>query len=80
MVDKASDTYYETICNNHNQVIFDLQQLRNSNNLTKEQKQLLLEAINTIKFCKKQGQHMENRMSKYRKAIEDLGFIRTGGR
>lgn len=68
--------FYSTICNNHNTVIHNLQQMKK---LTKspELRKLINETLEYVRYCKKQGQRMENRMREYKEAIEDLGFIRN---
>lgn len=83
---KKADKYYDTLCNNHNLVKHNLQQLKkiilsNKENIDREATRMLInETLDIVRYCKTQGQRMENRMSKYRRAIEDLGFIRQGGR
>lgn len=70
----------DTLCNNHNNIIDKLQKLKK---LYKND-QLIIDFCNELlkisRHCKKQGQHMENRMKKYRTAIETLGFVRIDGR
>lgn len=83
---KKADKYYDTLCNNHNLVKHNLQQLKkiilsNKENIDREATRMLInETLDVVRYCKTQGQRMENRMGKYRRAIEDLGFIRQGGR
>lgn len=67
--------FYETICNNHNQVLFLLSQIKKTGDLS-----LINEALEYVRYCKKQGQHMENRLKAYKNAILDLGFERVGGK
>lgn len=75
MAKKLKTKFYDTLCNNHNTIIFLLKQYKKTGDV---------ENINTCieiaRECKKQGQHMENRMKKYRTSIEKLGFVRVGGR
>ena len=67
--------FYETLCNNHNQVIFLLQQIKKTGDLS-----LINEALEYTRHCKKQGQRMENRLKAYRNSIENLGFQRIGSK
>ena len=63
---------FETICNNHNHVVFLLQQFKKTGDMW-----YVDQAIKLVRFCKKQGQRMENRMNKVRTAIESCGFKRV---
>ena len=63
---------FETICNNHNHVVFLLQQFKKTGDMW-----YVDQAIKLVRFCKKQGQRMENRMNKVRAAIESCGFKRV---
>lgn len=40
-------------------------------------KTLINETLEYSRYCKKQGQHLENRARNYRRAIEGLGFQRV---
>lgn len=62
---------FETLCNNHNHTVYLLQRYKKTGNI-----EYVNQAIKLIRYCKKQGQHMENRLRKYRYAIEELGFTR----
>ena len=62
---------FETICNNHNHVVFMLQQFKKTGDMW-----YIDQSIKLVRYCKKQGQHMENRMAKTRAAIESCGFKR----
>lgn len=65
--------FYETICNNHNQVIFLLKQIKKTGDLS-----LINEALEYVRHCKKQGQRMENRLRLYHDTISKcLGFTRN---
>jgi uncharacterized coiled-coil DUF342 family protein len=64
---------HKTLCNNHNELIFQLKQIKKRRQITSEE---INELMDLIRFCKKQGQVMENRMRDYRSAIEGLGFKR----
>lgn len=77
--------YHETLRSNHNDIIFKVQQLEKyleDNILILDQPWVRYIFDTTgdikaqVKHCKKQGQRMENRLRKYRRAIERLGFKR----
>jgi len=66
------------ICYNHNDIISLCEQLKlNMTNLTLDE---ILKHIDLIydraKCAKRQGIKMENRLKKYRTAIQRLGFVR----
>ena len=63
---------YETICNNHNEIVHLLQQFKKTSDIWN-----IDQAIKLTRHCKKQGQHLENRLNQYRFAIEQLGFKRV---
>lgn len=63
---------FETICNNHNHVIWMLQQYKKSGDTW-----YIDQSIKLIRYCKKQGQHLENRLRKYLDAVVGLGFKRV---
>lgn len=69
-----------TICTYHNFTIGNLKQLKNR--LSKQNPQdtiainIICDIIKDIRQAKKLGQRMENRLKKYRKAIELLGYER----
>ena len=75
MEDKKTK-FYATLCNNHNQIIHNLQEIKK---LTKDVqiREILNDTLDFSRYCKKLGQHMENRLKSYRNAIEDLGFQRV---
>jgi len=50
-----------------------LRRIRNKKSFTNDE---INEVLDIIYYAKKQGQKMENRMRKYRSAIESLGFQR----
>ena len=62
---------FETICNNHNHVVHLLQQYKKTRDIW-----YVDQAIKLVRHCKKQGQHMENRLKKYQTSIISLGFQR----
>lgn len=63
---------FETICNNHNHVVFMLQQFKKTGDSW-----YIDQSIKLVRHCKKQGQHMENRLKKYLDALLGLGFKRV---
>ena len=74
MVDKGREDVipFETICNNHNHVVWMLQQFKKSGDMW-----YIDQSIKLIRVCKRQGQHMENRLMKIKNAITSLGFQRV---
>ena len=62
---------FETICNNHNHVVFMLQQFKKTGDMW-----YIDQSIKLVKYCKKQGQSLENRLRKYLDSILNLGFKR----
>jgi hypothetical protein len=62
---------YETICNNHNQVMWMLKEFKKTGDMW-----YVDQSIKLVRYCKKQGQHMENHMKKTRETIEGLGYQR----
>lgn len=75
MEDKKTK-FYATLCNNHNQIIHNLQEIKK---LTKDAKirEILNDTLDFSRYCKKQGQRMENRLKSYKNAITELGFQRV---
>lgn len=63
---------FETICNNHLHTIWMLQQFKKTGDMW-----YVDQSIKLIRYCKKQGQHMETRMAKTRAAIESCGYKRV---
>ena len=63
---------FETICNNHLHTIWMLKQFKKTGDMW-----YIDQSIKLIRYCKKQGQHMESRMAKTRAAIESCGFKRV---
>ena len=63
---------FETLCNNHNEIVHLLQQFKKTGDSWN-----IDQAIKLTRHCKKQGQHLENRLRKYRNSIETLGFKRV---
>ena len=73
--------FRETLCNNHNDTIYDCTELIKEIKgleIASDSKNSIINRLKLIKnrskFCKKQGQRMENRLKLYRNSIEDLGF------
>ena len=75
MEDKKTK-FYATLCNNHNQIIHNLQEIKK---LTKDEKirEIINDTLDFSRYCKKQGQRMENRLKSYKNAITELGFQRV---
>lgn len=63
---------FETICNNHNHIIYMLKQFKKTGNIW-----YVDQSIRLIRYCKKQGQSLENRCRKYLDSIINLGFQRV---
>ena len=63
---------YETICNNHNQVMYMLKEFKKTGDIW-----YVDQSIKLVRYCKKQGQSLENRLKKYLDSIIDLGFKRV---
>lgn len=72
MTEREDVIPYDTICNNHNHVVFMLQQFKKTGD-----DWYIDQSIKLVRHCKKQGQHMEKRLNKYRAAVESLGFKRV---
>ena len=75
MEDKKTK-FYATLCNNHNEIISNLREIKK---LVKDSKvrEIINATLEISRFCKKQGQHMENRLKAYSQSIIDLGFERV---
>lgn len=67
---------YETLCNNHNQIMHNLKQIKKLIK-NEEVRKILNETLEISRYCKKQGQRMENRMRDYYDSILKLGFQRV---
>ena len=69
-----------TICTYHNFTIGNLKQLKNRLNKVEPKDtiaiQIICDIIEDIKVAKKLGQRMENRLKKYRRCVESLGYRR----
>ena len=77
MVKKYTDVkLYDTLCNNNIWVQFKLKQLRKKCQKNPEMTLLINECLDILRYMKRQGQRMENRMRKYLGSIEKLGFER----
>jgi hypothetical protein len=79
MVSKVEDREdvipFDTICGNHDYSVWLIKQFKKSCS-SNEDTWYLDQAIKLIRYCKRQGRHMEKRMAKTRSAIESLGFKR----
>ena len=75
MEDKKTK-FYATLCNNHNQIIHNLQERKKLNKDAKI-REILNDTLDFSRYCKKQGQRMENRLKSYKNAITELGFQRV---
>ena len=72
-MDKKEDVIpFETICNNHNHVIWMLQRFKKTGDMW-----YIDQSIKLIRYCKRQGQKLENRLRAYVSAIEGLSFKRV---
>lgn len=64
---------YETICNNHLHTIWMLKQFKKTGDIW-----YVDQSIKLIRYCKKQGQSLENRLKLYYDVFtEKLGFKRV---
>ena len=74
MVKEREDVIpFETICNNHNHVVWMLQQFKKTGDMW-----YIDQSIKLVRFCKKQGQSLENRLRLYFDVFtEKLGFKRV---
>lgn len=63
---------YETICNNHNQIMWMLKKFKETKDMW-----YIDQSIKLARFCKKQGQRMESHMAKVRSHIEACGYKRV---
>ena len=80
MVSKLEDREdvipFDTICGNHDYTVWLLKQFKKSNKDNAGDTWYIDQAIKLIRHCKRQGKHMEKRMTKTLTAIESLGFQR----
>lgn len=77
MESKEKDKFYATLCNNHNQIIHNLTEIKK---LTKDEhiKAIAKETIEYSRYCKKQGQRMENRLKLWNDLITNkMGYKRV---
>lgn len=63
---------YETICNNHNEVIHLLKEFKKTGDMWN-----IDQAIKLVRYCKKQGQSLEGRLKLLKEGIESMGFRRV---
>lgn len=73
-VDKGREDVipFETICGNHNHVIWMLKQYKKSGDSW-----YIDQSIKLVRYCRRQGGRMEARLMKLRNAIESCGFKRV---
>lgn len=77
MESKEKDKFYATLCNNHNQIIHNLMEIKR---LTKDEhiKAIAKETIEYSRYCKKQGQRMENRLKLWNDLVTNkMGYKRV---
>lgn len=77
MESKEKDKFYATLCNNHNQIIHNLTEIKK---LTKDEhiKAIAKETIEYSRYCKKQGQRMEKRLKLWNDLITNkMGYKRV---
>ena len=78
-----------TLCTTHSTIIYWAKEIkRDLKKYTKEHPEVtnalesslskLSNIVTEARAAKKKGQHMENRLRKYRNAVESLGFVRKG--
>lgn len=77
MEERRDIKIHDTICNNHNEIIWALKQFKKSGDVW-----YVNQALKIARRCKTQGQRMEDRMLKYYRSIQNLGFqrIRKNGK
>ena len=64
---------FETICNNHNHVVWMLKQFKKTGDLW-----YIDQSIKLVRVCKKQGQRMENRLKLWNDLVtEKMGYKRV---
>ena len=63
---------YETICNNHNEVMHLLKEFKRTGDMWN-----IDQALKLVRYCKKQGQSLENRLKLLKDGIESMGFRRV---
>lgn len=64
---------YETICNNHNQIIWMLKEFKKTNDMW-----YIDQSIKLTRYCKKQGQSLENRLYKWNDLVtRQMGYKRV---
>jgi gas vesicle protein len=64
---------YETICNNHNQIMWMLKQFKKTGDMW-----YVDQSIKLARYCKKQGQSLENRLYKWNDLVtRQMGYKRV---
>ena len=75
MEDKKTK-FYTTLCNNHSQIIHNLQEIKKLTN-DANIRALVNDTLDFSRYCKKQGQRMENRLKLFNDTIcRVLGYTR----
>ncbi len=64
------------LCQNHNDIIDKLIRLKKLYRKDRLIVDFCNELLQITRYCKKQGQRMENRLYRYKNTIESLGFER----
>ena len=63
----------ETICNNHNQVMWMLKEFKKTGDMW-----YIDQSIKLVRYCKKQGQSLENRLYKWNDLVtRQMGYKRV---
>ena len=72
-MDREDVVPYETICNNHLHTIWMLQQFKKTGDMW-----YIDQSIKLIRYCKKQGQKMENRLYQWNDLVtRQMGYKRV---
>ena len=73
MITKEDVKPCETICNNHNEVMWMLREFKKTGDMW-----YIDQSIKLIKYCKKQGQSLENRLYKWNDLVtRQMGYKRV---
>ena len=80
MIDKKIKICQNTICYRHSTIKYLLtyvsKKLKSGEYNLEDLITKLNEAIKEVGLAKRSGQHMENRLRRYRNSIENLGFVK----
>ena len=64
---------YETICNNHNEIMHLLKEFKRTGDMWN-----IDQALKLVRYCKKQGQSLENRLYKWNDLVtRQMGYKRV---